>query len=117
MDHRKNGDAVPIADGLIKTNSGNMIRRKTTKGWSLLVNWKDKSSSWVALKDLKESHPVQVAKYAVGNKIADEPAFKWWVGAVIKKWDRIIMKAKTAYRMKTHKYGIRVLRTVKEVYE
>ena len=117
VDHRKNGDAVATADGMIKTNSGNMVPRKTTKGWSLLVNWKDKSSSWVALKDLKESHPVQVAEYAEGNKITDEPAFKWWVRAVLKKRDRIIMKVKSAYRRKTHKYGIRVPRTVEDAYD
>jgi hypothetical protein len=31
------------------------------------------------LKDLKESNPVEVAEYAVANKIDDEPAFAWWV--------------------------------------
>ena len=37
---------------------------------------------------------------------------------MIKKRDRIIMKAtKTAYHRKTHKYGIRVPRMVKEAYE
>ena len=117
IDHRKNGDAIASDDGFVRSKNGNMIPKKTTKGWSLLVNWKDKSSSWVPLKDLKESHAVQVAEYAVGNKIAEEPAFKWWVSPVLRKRDRIIMKIKTAYKRKMHKYGIRIPRNVKEAYE
>ena len=58
------------------TRSGsNAVHRRTTKGWQLLVQWKDGSSSWTPLKDLKESNPVEVAKYAVANKIAKETAF------------------------------------------
>ena len=30
---------------------------------------------WNTLKDVKKSDPVEVAKYAVANKIALEPAF------------------------------------------
>jgi hypothetical protein len=35
--------------------------------------------SWVKLKDLKASNPIELAEYAVANRIAEEPAFKWWV--------------------------------------
>ncbi len=117
VDHRTNGDAISKDEGYEKTRSGNMIPKKTTKGWELLVNWKDKSTSWVKLKDIKESHPVQVAEYAVNNKIAEEPAFKWWVTAVLRKRDRIISKVKSAYHRRTHKYGIRVPKTVEEAYQ
>ena len=117
IDHRSTGDAVKRDDGYIKTNSGNMVPRKTTKGWDLLVSWKDKSTSWVALKDIKESHPIEVAEYAVNNKIMEEPAFNWWVKAVLKKRDRIIMKVKSAYHRRTHKYGVRVPKTVQEAYK
>ena len=51
------------------------MHRRTTKGWQLLLQWKDGSTSWTPLKDLKESNPVEVAEYAVANKIANEPAF------------------------------------------
>ena len=47
----------------------------TTKGWQLLCQWKDGSTNWVALKDMKDSYPVQVADYALANQIDDEPAF------------------------------------------
>jgi hypothetical protein len=42
------------------------------------------------VKDLKEAYPVQVAEYALTNKILEEPAFAWWARHVLKKRDRII---------------------------
>ena len=96
-DHRKDGSAVPVDDGFMTTRSGRRVRRRTTKGWELNVQWKDGSSDWVPLKDLKESYPVQVAEYAVANKLAEEPAFAWWISDVLKKRDRIISKVKSRY--------------------
>ena len=60
------------------------------KGWKLLVQWKDGSTTWGPLKDHKESDPVRVAEYAIANKIAEEPAFAWWVLHTLGKRDRII---------------------------
>ena len=60
------------------------------KGWVLCCLWKDNSSSWIPLTDLKESNPVETAEYAVSCNIAMEPAFKWWVPYVLKKRARII---------------------------
>jgi hypothetical protein len=38
--------------------------KRTTKGWDLLVHWKDGTTAWKPSKDLKESNnPVQAAKY------------------------------------------------------
>jgi hypothetical protein len=45
---------------------------------------KDGISSWIPLKDLKESNPVEAAEYAVANKIAGEPAFAWWICTVLR---------------------------------
>jgi len=50
---------------------------------------------------------VLVAEYAVANRIDDEPAFAWWVQAVIRKRDRIVAKVKSKYWQRTHKYGIK----------
>ena len=36
--------------------------------------WKDGSVSWVPLKDMKESYPVQLTEYAIANNIEEEPA-------------------------------------------
>jgi hypothetical protein len=60
----------------------------TTRGWSLLVQWKDGSISWEKLKDLKASNPVEVAKYAVANRLW--PSIVWFLNALPKsamgKW-------------------------------
>jgi len=36
------------------SQNGNIHRRRTTKGWKVCVRWKDQSTSWEPLKDLKE---------------------------------------------------------------
>ena len=62
---------------------------------------------WEKLSDLKESHPVQVAEYAVAQGIAHEPAFNWWVTHVLRKRDRIVAAVKkrnVLYLKKTHKF-------------
>ena len=61
---------------LAKT-AGTAKGSKTTWGWDLLVKWKDGSTSWVPLKDLKESNPIELAKYAMANHLQDEAAFAW----------------------------------------
>jgi hypothetical protein len=80
----------------------------------MLIKWKDGSTTWVALKDMKEAYPVQVAEYAVSARIADEPAFAWWVPFTLKKRNRIIAKVKSKYWVKTHKFGIKIPKTVEE---
>ena len=60
------------------TNTRGVKRRlPTTKGWEILVKRKDGSTTWIALKDMKESYPVQLAEYAVQNPISLEPVFAW----------------------------------------
>jgi hypothetical protein len=66
----------------------------TTRGWQLLVKWKEGGSDWIPLKDLKESYPVEVAEYAIANKISAEPAFAWWKNKVIKHWNQSYPKSK-----------------------
>lgn len=116
-DHRKDGTALSIDDGFIESHKGRKSRRITTKGWELLVCWADGSTSWIPLKDIKNSNPVEVAEYAVANKIVSEPAFAWWVPAVLKKRDRIIAKVKSRYWSRTHKFGVRMPKSVKEALE
>jgi hypothetical protein len=61
-----------------------------TKGWKLCVKWKDGTTSWERLADLKESYPMEVAGFAVSHDIHDEAAFTWWVPYVLAKCNRII---------------------------
>ena len=77
--HRKTSEAITKSDGTYTTRSGQQRAKRTTKGWEIRVKWKGGSSDWIALKDLKDSYPVQLADYARANDRVDEPAFKWWV--------------------------------------
>ena len=110
--HRSNEHAVKQQDAFITTNTGTKRCKETTKGWELLVRWKDGGTDWIALKDIKESYPVQVAEYAVSSRISEEPAFAWWSSSVLKKRNRIIAKTKSKYWLRTHKFGIEIPKTV-----
>jgi hypothetical protein len=50
--HKTDGHAVERADMYIKVGSNKKIRN-TTKGWHLCVEWKDGTTSWERLADLK----------------------------------------------------------------
>ena len=115
--HRKDGKALPKSEAFTVSKNGNKVRRQTTKGWEFEVQWKDGTESWVPLRELKESHPVQVAEYAVTAEIGDEPAFAWWVPHTIKKRDQIISKVVSRSKKKTHKYGIEVPRDMRHAME
>jgi hypothetical protein len=52
IDHKADGHAVAPAYMYIKNGSNNKVR-KTTKGWHLFVEWKDGTTSWDRLADLK----------------------------------------------------------------
>jgi hypothetical protein len=94
VDHRKDNSAVDKRDMYVKHGS-NLQPRKTTMGWSLCVEWKDGSTSWERLADLKESNPVEVADYAVTHGLDAEPAFAWWVPSTLKRRNRIIAAVNT----------------------
>ncbi len=85
----------------------------------MCVQWKDGSTSWQSFKDLKEAYPVAIAEYAVAQGIDNEPAFNWWVRAVLCKRKHIIAlvkKRSTRFLKKTHTFGIEVPRSVAEAY-
>ena len=117
VDHRKDSTAISKDDAFITMRNGKRKPRITTKGWQLCCQWNDGSTSWHPLKDLKESHPLQVAEYAVNNKIAEEPAFSWWVKHALNTRDRIISKMKSRYLRRDQKYGIEIPKTVERALE
>ena len=91
-DHRKDGTTIGVADGFTIGANGNRHPKKTTQGWEMNMKTKEGLSKWVALKDLKESNPVDLAEYADANKIDHKPAFVWWVSFVLRKRNHIISK-------------------------
>jgi hypothetical protein len=74
----------------------------------LCVEWKDGTTRWGCLTDLKESNPIEVAEYAAANSLFDTPAFFWWAPHVLKKRTRIITAVTKHYHKRTHKFGIEV---------
>ena len=108
IDYCTNGQEVKQQDAFITTRTGTKRRREPTKGWEILIKWKDGSMNWVTLKDVKESYPVQVDEFAISNHIAEEPAFAWWVPF-------IVVKVKSKYWLRSHKFRIRIPKSVEEV--
>ena len=66
---------------------------------------------------MKEAYPVQLAEYAVQNRISLEPAFTWWAPDVLNKRNNILAKIKSKYWIRTHKYGIEIPKNVKRAKE
>lgn len=80
------------------------------------MQWSDGSEQWTPLKDLKESHPIETAEFAMARGIAQEPAFAWWVPYTLRKHDVIISAVKSRIRKVTHKYGIKLPHDVHHAY-
>jgi hypothetical protein len=66
---------------------------------------------------VKESNPIDLAEYTIQNHIDDKPAFKWWVSLVIRKCNCMVNKVKKKYWRTTHKFGIRIPKTVAEALQ
>ena len=61
VDHRYGGNEVNEQDAFITARTGIKSFRDTTKGVEVLVQWKDGRTTWATLKEMKNSHPVQIA--------------------------------------------------------
>ena len=117
IDYRRHDSAIRLTDQLVTRPNGRTYKKRNTIGWELCCQWKDNSTSWERLADLKESHPLETAEFAVTAGIDHEPAFNWWVPHNLKKRDRIISMVKrrsARYLKRTHKFGIEVPKTVAE---
>ena len=52
-DNKKVDSAKSKVDSFIKSSNGKLRRKRMTRIWKLLVEWKDSSVYWVPLNDLK----------------------------------------------------------------
>ncbi|KAL7476421.1 hypothetical protein ACHAW6_005711 [Cyclotella cf. meneghiniana] len=77
VDERKNPDVAISWNNQVKIINSKKVVSFSTRGWELCCEWKDDSSSWQKLSDLKESHPLWVADFTLATGIADEPAFNY----------------------------------------
>ena len=69
VEHWFDDNQVKMQDALSTNTRGVKRRFPTTKDWEILVKWKDGSTTWIAHEDIKKSYPVQLAEYAVQNRI------------------------------------------------
>lgn len=90
VDHKCDDTVAIHKDNGTYELNGARKRRITTKGWKIKVEWKNGSSTWVPLRVIKESNPIEMAEYAMSRDIDKEPAFAWWVKYTLKKGNRII---------------------------
>ena len=114
--HKADENGITKEEQWIQVGSNRQMR-KTTEGWQLQVLWKNGTTTWEWLRNLKESNPVKVAEYAKAQGIAEEPAFAWWVPFVLRKRDRYINAVGTRYQKRSRKFGIEVPKTVQRAYE
>ena len=112
VDHKKDATAITKDEGYTISHNGRRVPKITTRGWKIQVEWKDGSTDWVPMNELKASNPIELAEYAVANKIVEEPAFAWWVKDVLRRRNRIVAKVKSRYWKTTHKFGIEVPKDV-----
>ena len=117
VDHRSDDKALTWSDVERIRGKGKSHGYKTTKGWHFCIEWKDGTTSWKPLKELKEAIPVEIAEYAIKHGIAEEPAFDWWVHHTIKKKDQIVAAVDKRVRKANHKYGIKVPQSIVEAYQ
>ena len=118
LDHRSTDKDVK-PEYAFEGDPKNRKYKKTTAGWELLVEWADKTQpqSWIPLKDLKESYPIQVAEYAEANGISGQTAFAWWIPYTLNKRLNMIYKVKSRYLKWTHKYSFEIPKTYKHVMQ
>jgi hypothetical protein len=107
VDHKTDGHTIEPANMYMKHVSNTKVS-KQTKVFHLCVEWKDGTTSWERLVDLKERHPVEVCDYAVEKSSLDAPDFMWWPPHVLKKRIISIDAVKKHYHKRTHKFGIEV---------
>ena len=81
------------------------------------MEWKDGTTSWLPLKALKESNSVEIANYAIANKIDTEPAFDWWSKHLLHKQQRLIKLSQKRSIQTEFKFGLPLPLTVAEALE
>ena len=71
----------------------------------------------MTLKYMKNSYPVQMVKYAVHRRTLGDPLFTCWIRHVLEKRNFIIGKLKRKYWIRTHRFGVKIPKSVEETKE
>ena len=71
MYYRKDPPVAVSWNDQVMVVDGKKIMKCSTRGWEICYKWMDGSTSLQKLTDLKESHPLQVAEFAIAAQIVD----------------------------------------------
>ena len=69
----------------------------TTRGWEIYILWKYGSTDWIAIKDLKQSYPIELVDFDQLHGINEEVSFEWCIPYEKQKRKAIISKLKSKY--------------------
>ncbi len=61
VDHKQLDSAIRPLDQKVVRPDGRTYLKCSTVGWQVCCQWKDGSTSWESIADLKESHPIETA--------------------------------------------------------
>jgi hypothetical protein len=75
--HEKDAAAISKDQGYTVNTSGCRKPEKTTHGWKIEVEFRDRTTTWTNMKSVKEVNPIKLAVYTVAKKIEDKPVFVW----------------------------------------
>ena len=75
IDHKKDGYALTKEIWFTVLKGVHKKCKPTTHGWKVLLEWKDETTSWMDLKDVKEASPIKLYECVVSNKIDYEPYY------------------------------------------
>ena len=66
---------VLMKDKYVLTKSGQKPMITSTKGWKLLVSWKNGTKEWIPFSIMETSNPIEVAEFSIAHNIDKEPDF------------------------------------------
>ena len=95
----------------------NERRRITTRGYDLNILWTDGTTSWIPLKDMKESKPLEVTEYITRNSIGNHPVFAWEMPQTIRRKESIVKQVTHRLAKEQYKFGIKVPNSVDEALQ
>jgi len=98
IDWEKDETALEEENKFQVSHNGNIHPRRTTKGWKICVLWKDGSTTWETLADMKEAFLLQVAQFATAHNLHNHIAFRWWIPQVAKHQTHIIKAIRFAMK-------------------
>ena len=62
VDHQRYGSEVTKENGFTGNHSN--IAKKKTRGWEVLIEWNDDTTTWVDIKYVKGARSIGMAEYA-----------------------------------------------------